>query len=246
MSNYVEFATLYDELMNDFDYENWSNYIEEIFNRNVVKPHKLLEMACGTGSLSYYLAKKRYDLVCFDLSSDMLSKAYEKLGKFKNVKLLKQDMINFNINEKFDSVISICDSINYIVDKEDLVQCFQNVYNHLSENGIFIFDINSFYKLKEIIGNNTFIEDREDVFYTWQNYYNEDTNICEFFLTFFKLDENDLYYRFDEEHTERAYKVDEIIECLNSAGFTNVNYYNGFTFDDVTETSERINFVVKK
>lgn len=246
MSNYVEFATLYDELMNDFDYENWSNYIEEIFNRNEVKPHKLLEMACGTGSLSYYLAKKRYDLVCFDLSSDMLSKAYEKLGKFKNVKLLKQDMINFNINQKFDSVISICDSINYIVDKNDLVKSFKNVYNHLNENGIFIFDINSFYKLKEIIGNNTFIEDREDVFYTWQNYYNEDTNICEFFLTFFKSDKNDLYYRFDEEHTERAYKVDEIIECLNKAGFGNVNYYNGFTFDDVTETSERINFVVTK
>ena len=246
MSNYVEFATLYDELMNDFDYENWSNYIEEIFNRYKVKPTKLLEMACGTGSLSYYLAKKRYDLVCFDLSSEMLSKAYEKLGKFKNVKLIKQNMINFNINEKFDSVISICDSINYIINKKDLEQCFKNVYNHLNDNGIFIFDINSFYKLKEIIGNNTFIEDREDVFYTWQNNFNEDTNICEFFLTFFKSGENDLYYRFDEEHTERAYRVDEIIECLNNAGFKDVNYYNEFTFDDVSETSERINFVVKK
>src|SRR5690606_23828828 len=137
----------------------------------------------GTGNLSYYLARERYNLVCFDLSPEMLTIAYEKLGKFKNVKLLNQNMIDFNISKKFDSVISICDSINYITRDDDLKKCFKNVYNHLKPNGVFIFDINSYYKLKTIIGNNTFIEDREDVFYTWQNYFDTEKELCEFYLT---------------------------------------------------------------
>lgn len=246
MNNYVEFASLYDELMNDFDYEKWANYIEAIFERYKIIPKDILEMACGTGSLSYHLAKRRYNLVCFDLSSDMLSKAYEKLVKLRNVKLLEQDMINFQINKKFDSVISICDSINYITDKKDLQNCFYNVFSHMNDNGIFIFDINSYYKLKNIIGNNTFIEERENIFYAWQNYYDDEKDICEFYLTFFKDNGADLYHRFQEEHIEKAYKTEEIIQMLNKAGFSKVDYYNGFTLDEVNEFSERINFVAIK
>src|SRR5690554_2449168 len=120
MNIYNEFANLYDELMGDFDYENWFNYIEEIFNRYNKSPKKVLEMACGTGNLSYYLASRGYQLTCFDLSEDMLSKAYAKLRRFKNIKLLNQNMVDFKFNESFDSIISICDSINYITENEDL------------------------------------------------------------------------------------------------------------------------------
>lgn len=246
MNSYIEFASLYDELMNDFDYQMWADYVEEIFLKYDSKPKSILEMACGTGNLSLELAKRRYNLVCFDLSEDMLSKAYKKLGRYNNVKLLNLDMIDFQINKKFDSVISICDSINYITDKENLSQCFKNVYKHLNDKGLFIFDINSFYKLKDIIGNNTFVEDREDVFYTWQNYFDVEKNICEFYLTFFKEDENGMYYRFDEDHMERAYQVDEIMYLLKSAGFSRVDHYNAFTFDETSKTDERINFVAVK
>ena len=142
MNIYNKFAYLYDDLMDNVDYENWFNYIEDIFEKYDKKPKKILEMACGTGNLSYFLAKKGYNLTCFDLSEDMLSEAYGKLRKFKNVKLLNQNMVDFKFSESFNAVISICDSINYITDKKDLIKTFKNVWNHLGEGGIFIFDIN--------------------------------------------------------------------------------------------------------
>lgn len=246
MNIYNRFASIYDELMMDFNYEDWFSYIEEIFNEYDKKPKNVLEMACGTGNLSYYLAKKGYDLTCFDLSEEMLSQAYEKLRKFKNVKLIRQNMIDFNLKGSFTAIISICDSINYITEKEDLLKTFKNVWNHLEDDGIFIFDINSYYKLKYIIGNNTFVEDREDVFYTWQNYYDENKDICEFYLTFFYSEDGECYERFDEEHKERAYKLDEIIELLQQSGFRDVNYFQAFTLEKPVETTERINFVAKK
>lgn len=246
MNIYSRFAYIYDELMGDFDYENWFNYIEEIFKSYNINPKKVLEMACGTGNLSYYLGKKGYKLTCFDLSEDMLSKAYEKLRKFKNVKLLNQDMVNFKFGESFDAVISICDSINYIVDKEDLIKTFNNVWNHLEEGGIFIFDINSYYKLRYIIGNNTFVEDRDHIFYAWENYFDENTDICEFYLTFFVSEDGENFVRFHEEHRERAYKTEEITAMLQDAGFSRIDYFSAFSFDRPSEKTERINFVAIK
>lgn len=246
MDAYNKFAGLYDELMMDFNYEDWFNYIKEILVKYDKDPKKVLEMACGTGNLSYYLAKEGYRLTCFDLSSDMLSKAYEKLRRFKNVQIMNHNMIEFKLNKKFDSIISICDSINYITEKEDLLKTFKNVYDHLEDDGIFIFDINSYYKLKYIIGNNTFAEDREEIFYAWQNYYDENTNICEFYLTFFFSEDGMKFERFDEEHIEKAYMTEEIVELLNEVGFKKVDCFNAFGFDEPTEISERINFVAIK
>jgi len=243
---YNRFASIYDKLMMDFNYEDWFNYIQEILIRFDKQPNQVLEMACGTGNLSYYLAKERYSLTCFDLSSDMLSRAYEKLRRFKNVKLMNQNMVNFNINQSFDCVISICDSINYITEKEDLLKTFKNVWNHLEDDGIFIFDINSYYKLKHIIGNNTFVEDQEDVFYTWQNYYDENKDICEFYLTFFFSEDGESFQRFDEEHREKAYKTEEVVDLLKEAGFKDIRYYGAFGFEDPKEKTERINFVAIK
>lgn len=246
MDTYGKFAGIYDDLMTDFDYEEWFNYIEDILRKNNVKPKNILEMACGTGNLSYYLGKKGYDLTCFDLSADMLSRADEKLSSFNNVRLLNQNMIDFNIYEKFDCILSICDSINYITEKDDLLETFKNVYNHLEDDGIFIFDINSFYKLKYIIGNNTFVEDREDIFYSWENYFDEEDNICEFYLTFFFSEDGKNFQRFDEDHLEKAYKVDEIVDLLKEAGFEDIEYFEAFGFEKPVEETERINFVVKK
>src|SRR5699024_3329386 len=137
-------------------------------------------MACGTGNLTYHLGKAGYSITSFDLSEDMLSIAYNKLMGFSNIKLLQQDMRSFRINEKYDSIIAICDSINYITEKDHLFNTFKNAYAHLNKGGLFIFDINSYYKLKEIIGNNIFIEDRGDIFYTWQNYFDDEKDICQF------------------------------------------------------------------
>ncbi len=241
---YNKFAYIYDELMDDIDYEKWYLYIKSIFTEFEKEPKKLLEMACGTGNLSYYFAKNGYDLTCFDLSNDMLSIAYNKLKNFKTVKILNQNMVNFNINKKFDAIISICDSINYILDEEDLLKTFINVKKHIKENGIFIFDINSYYKLSQIIGNNIFVEDRGDVFYTWENYFDEKSNIVNFFISFFIQEEDGRYSRFNEEHFEKAYKTEKIIELLKRASFNEIYAFDGFTFNKAHEKSERISFVV--
>ena len=246
MEAYREFASLYDKLMNDYDYKMWFNYIEDILKLYKKEPNQILEMACGTGNLSVFLAEKGYKLTCFDLSEEMLAQAYGKLNPYKNVKLLNGNMIDFKINKKFDAIVSICDSINYIINEKDLKNTFINVYEHLEDNGIFIFDINSYYKLKNIIGNNTFIEDREDLFYTWQNDYDITTNICNFYLSFFINNHGDKYTRFDEEHSERAYEIEEIVEFLNNAGFKSVDYYEAFTTEKPGFESERINFVACK
>lgn len=243
---YDNFAYIYDNLMDDFDYKQWFDYIQEIFIRYNKNPVEILEMACGTGSLSYYFAKEGYKLTCFDLSDEMLSIAYDKLKRYKSVKILKQDMTNFNINKKFDSVISICDSINYILDEKDLFKTFTNVYNHLSDDGIFIFDINSYYKLKEVIGHNTFVDDRDNIFCTWQNYFDEEEDISEFYLTFFYSGEGNNFIRFDEVHQEKAYKIHEIKINLRKAGFANIDTYDAFTFHKPSENSERINFIARK
>lgn len=242
MDKYVDFANLYDRLMDDFDYEKWYQYIEDIFKK-YRRPKNILEMACGTGNLSYHLVKAGYDFTGFDLSEEMLSIAYNKLIGYENIKLLQQDMRDFNINQKFDAIIAICDSINYITDSNDLLKTFKNVYKHLDEGGLFIFDINSYYKLKNIIGNNIFTEDRDDVFYIWQNYYDESKDICEFYLTFFESKDGDYYKRIDEVHMEKAYKTEEIKDLLSKAGFKNIDFYHEFTFGSVNEKSERINIV---
>ena len=240
---YNKFAYIYDELMDDIDYEKWYLYIKSIFDKFQKEPKMLLEMACGTGNLSYYFAKNGYDLTCFDLSNDMLSIAYNKLKNFKKVKILNQNMVNFNINKKFDAIISICDSINYILNEEDLLKTFTNVKNHINKNGIFIFDINSYYKLSEIIGDNIFIEDRGDVFYTWENYFDEKNDIVNFFISFFIQEEDGRYFRFNEEHFEKAYKTEKIIKLLKQSYFTEIYVFDGFTFNKAHEKSERISFV---
>lgn len=246
MNNYGKFAHIYDDLMTDFNYESWFEYIKSIFKKYDIAPNRILEMACGTGNLSYYLAKEGYDLTCFDLSPDMLAKTYEKLRKYRNVEIINQNMIDFKLKSKYEAVISVCDSINYILKNKELEATFKNVWNHLEDKGVFIFDINSYYKLKNIIGNNTFIHDKEDVFYVWENYFDGAKDICEFYLTFFFKENTSKYKRFDEIHMERAYKVDYVEELLYRVGFTSVDYYKGFTFDDIDDKTERINFVAVK
>ncbi len=243
MDAYNEFAYIYDELMDDFDYDKWADYIREIFEKYGREPRTILEMACGTGNLTHELAQDGYRLTAFDLSEEMLAQAYKKLGRYKNVNLLNLDMIDFELNRKYDSVIAICDSINYILQEEDLLSSFKNVYEHLEDGGLFIFDINSYYKLKEIIGKNTFVSEGENTFYSWQNYYDDKYDICDFFLTFFVEGQDGKYTRFDEEHSEKAYKVQTIVDLLKKAGFKKIDYYEGFSFREPVKDTQRINFV---
>lgn len=246
MDKYGQFASIYDKLMDSFDYSNWAEYIIEILNKNKIQSNKILELACGTGSLTRELLKRGFKVDAFDLSNDMLVQAQQKLSKFKNLRLFNMDMTEFNLSSTYDVAVSICDSLNYILDLEDLLKVFNNVYKHLNTGGIFIFDINSDYKIGTILGDNIFIEDREEVFYTWENKFNSRTKIGIYYLTFFTSTDGREYRRFDEIHKQRAYSVDEIHLMLERAGFKNIEATDAFGFEKITETSERINFIAIK
>ncbi len=247
MGQYENFAFIYDELMQDVDYEEWVQYIEKIIEKEKVQVKNILELACGTGNLTIPLAKRGYDIVGVDLSEEMLSVAREKsLKKGIEIIYLNQDMreLDFEIYD-LDCIICGCDGFNYILEEEDLKNIFKKSYDLLKENGIFLFDISSYFKISQILSNNTFGENKEDVAYIWENYFDEEENIIEMNVAFF-MKEGKLFKRFEEIHYQRGYKNEEIILILESIGFKDIKLYKDFTFFEGDEKGERIFFVCKK
>lgn len=241
---YKEFSYYYDELMKDVDYEKWSRYIIDVLRVNNIKHRDICEMACGTGKMAVNMALNGFSVTAFDLSPDMLACASESAASSKvDVRFLQQDMRDIKIKDTFGIILCLCDSINYITEVEDLRSVFKWVRSHLKSDGIFIFDINSSYKLREIIGNNTFTYNTDDLCYIWDNYL-DDENIVEFYLTFFAK-EGSLYRRFDEVHAERIYETREIMDLLKEAGFTRMGINAGLSFEEVGPSTQRINFTIR-
>lgn len=248
MDQYKDFAFIYDELMNEVDYNGWVEYIEEIIKKEGTKVQNILELACGTGNLTIPLTKKKYDIAGIDISEEMLGVAREKAEKEGvELVLLQQDIaeLDFDITN-LDCVLCACDGFNYITYDEDLENVFKKTYELLKENGLFIFDISSFYKLSSVLGNNMYGENREDVAYMWQNYFDDEENLVEMELAFFVKDEDGRFERFEEVHQQRAYTEEEILDMLQSVGFKDIKVYSDFTFEAPKEDSERIFFVGKK
>jgi len=240
---YEKFALIYDELIDDIDYNTWGDFINKILELKDLTPQNTLEMACGTGKLTVELSKFISNIDAFDLSSDMLSIAYNKFKDNRNVRLYNLDMKNFKFNKKYDLVICGCDSLNYITNPDDLNKIFFNVKEHLNQNGLFIFDINSYYKISKIIGNNIFLNEKDRIFYTWDSSYDEKLEICDYFLTFFVLKNYNLYERFDEHHRQKAYKTEYIERKLIENGFRSVYKYSDYSFEQIDDTTQRICFV---
>ncbi len=244
--SYSGFAYIYDRLMQDIDYDAWVDYIEAIFDRCGVTPKLVLELACGTGNICCRMAQRGYDMIGIDLSQDMLNIAVPKAEeKDLDILYLQQDMREFELYGTVDAVLCLIDSVNYITQEKDLIQVFKLVRNYLNPGGLFIFDINSAHKLKEIIGSNTFVVNEDDIFYVWENNYDEKDEICEFFLTFF-VKEGRKYNRIDEYHREKAYSTCVIKDCLKKAGLYLVDIYEPFSFQKPMEKSERIFFVAQR
>lgn len=242
---YGEFAKIYDELINeDIDYDNMINRIIGACRENNVNFNDYLDVACGTGNVTLRLAKYFKDIYAVDLSEDMLREAFEKFksNKIKG-KIICQNMAELTLNKKFDLITSVLDSTNYITEEEDLLSYFIRIKEHLKEDGLFIFDVNSYYKLSEILGNNIYTYSEEEVFYTWENVFEED--LLSMFLTFF-VKQGDLYERFEEEHLERAYTEEMLEENLLKAGLKVISKFDGYSDEKVKEDTERIMYIVKK
>jgi ubiquinone/menaquinone biosynthesis C-methylase UbiE len=244
MESYREFAEIYDELINDdIDYNEWQNTILKLCRDYNVNAEDYLDVACGTGNMTVLLAPHFKNIWGVDLSEDMLFQAEEKLREARlRARFICQDMRYLNLNKKFDLITCCLDAVNYLLEEEDLRLYFKSINNHLKKDGLFVFDINSYYKLKEIIGNNTFTYCEKDVAYIWENSYEND--IAYMYLTFF-VKEGKSYNRFDEEHREKAHKEDFVERMLKECGLEVKNKMDNYK-NSINEHSERITYIVGK
>ena len=246
---YKLFSDFYDQLVFDIDYEKYSNNIKEKLFLNKIYSGNILEIGAGTGNLTRELAKlSDFNILAIDNSLEMISHATEKLIEFNNVDYIYKDMFDFNYKlYEFDAVVSLLDVINYITEIEDLEYIFSSVYESLKEGGIFIFDINSRYKLLEVLGNNTYVYETDDIFYTWENTIDEEFDDLVYFdLNFFYKEADGRYTRIYEEQVERYHSIETISNILKNSGFTNIEYYDEDCGEYIENKTQRILFSAKK
>lgn len=244
---YGGFAHMYDALTGDVDYSKWADYYYKIFRRYGIEPNLGLDLGCGTGSITLEMHKRGCDMIGVDLSAEMLSVARERAAEEnRDILFLNQDMTEFELYGTVSFAVSSLDCMNYITNKNSLKRVFKLVNNYLDPKGLFIFDMNTEYKLSTVLGNNTYVYEENGIFYTWQNYYDKKSRTCDFYLTFFEEDKNGLYRRFDEVHTERAYGIDEVVEMLEKSGMKVEGVFDDKTFNKPTENSTRVFFVARE
>lgn len=253
MDAYTSFAAVYDTFMDNIPYEEWKSYLKELLKEYGVQDGLVLDLGCGTGTMTELLAADGYDMIGVDNSEEMLEIAREKQIKSGHeILYLLQDMREFELYGTVGAVFSICDSLNYITEPEELKQVFRWVNNYLDPGGIFIFDFNTEYKYREVLGDQTIAEAREDCSFIWDNYYYEEERINEYELNLFIREdaesetEGDLYRRFRETHFQRAYTLEEITGIVEESGLQFVTAYEAFTKEPPSKNSERIYVIARE
>jgi predicted TPR repeat methyltransferase len=242
MSSYNAFAQFYDRLTENVDYKVRSEYISNFFSKYGNGGKKVLDLACGTGTISKYLSDMYYDVTGIDLSNDMLTIAQDKCcGK---VQFLHGDITDFSLPCLYDYCICLLDSLNHLTSHNDWIRCFECVYNSLNKDGLFIFDVNTPYKHRSILCDNTFVFDEDDFFLSWDNEYIGDCDRVRILLDIFVFNGKN-YDRFSEEFEEIAFDISDIKKCLSN-WFDVIGIYDELTTDSPKEDSERLYFVCKR
>jgi SAM-dependent methyltransferase len=253
---YRKFSLVYDEMMAGVDYQRWADYVYDLASpcRNI---EKILDIACGTGNLTFALAKKGCDVTGIDVSSDMIAIARAKLldsaeeyGEYKGLKeykvrFLVQDMRMIDLEIQYDLVVCACDGMNYLLDINDLRNACVSVRNVLHSGGVFIFDISSEYKLREIIGDNTFTENFVNSSYIWENCWDEEKKLSYQNLTIFYR-KGQMYEKIEEQHIQKAHSEAEISDCLLEQGFSDIRFYDAFSLAPAKKDSERFFVFARK
>lgn len=257
---YTDFARVYDELMDNTPYEEWGDRLDELIRKygvsaperdaeNLLDSEKnlVVDLGCGTGTLAELLYEKGYDMIGVDASESMLNIAMDKKAESgSEILYLQQDMRELELYSTVGTVYSVCDSLNYILEEEELKTVFSLVNNYLFPGGIFIFDFNTDYKYREVIGNTTITENREDCSFIWENYYDPEEEINEYDLTIFVQEEENLFRRFTETHFQRGYTVEQMLRLVEEAGMKVVEVKDADTGEAVTEQSERVYMVARE
>jgi SAM-dependent methyltransferase len=261
MASYENFAAVYDTFMDNVPYRDWAAFLTGRLREYGIHDGILLDLGCGTGSLTQILAEAGYDMIGVDASSDMLEIAAEKQektpGMAGRILYLLQDMREFELYGTVRAVISSCDSLNYLTAEEDLLQTFRLVNNYLDPGGIFLFDMNTVYACENLLADHTFAENREDCSFIWENYYDPESMLNEYDLTLFlradagtsgltddgareRVPDRSLWRRFTETHLERAYSLDQVKKLLERAGMEYIGAFDGYSSRPCTAQSERM------
>ncbi len=246
VETYSGFAQVYDMFMDNVPYDEWCEYLHGLLCENGVASGLVLDLGCGTGNVTERLASYGYDMIGIDNSDEMLNIALDKSEQSDHdILYLHQDMREFELYGTVRAIVSICDSINYITDPEDLLSVFQLANNYLDAGGVFIFDLNTIYKY-ENIGDTTIAENRDNSSFIWENSYYGDERINEYELTLFVREDGEKYDKYVENHIQRAYTVKEISDIIHQAGMELVAVYDAFTKKPPNEKSERIYVIAKE
>lgn len=270
MEAYTGFAQVYDTFMDNTPYEEWCDYLMELLKkyddkgrvtstgtetdditRENLKQERnvILDLGCGTGSLTELLARRGYDMIGIDNAQEMIRIAMDKRTQSGlDILYLLQDMREFELYGTVGAVVSVCDSVNYLLEEEDIIQTFRLVNNYLYPGGLFVFDFNTVYKYKEVIGDVTIAENREECSFIWENYYHKAEEVNEYDLTIFVQDEKeaDTYRRFQETHYQRGYRLEQIKDYLQRAGLIFLEAIDADTHAEVTDVSERVYIVARE
>ncbi len=297
MDSYTEFAKVYDLFMDNVPYEEWGTLLRSKLREYKVgklplrdenlkqEQNTVVDLCCGTGIMTQLLAKEGYDMIGIDLSEDMREVARERSRKEtgeqdpesqkgsekekeKQILYLCQDMREFELFGTVGAVVCICDSLNYLIEEEDLLQTFRLVNNYLFPGGVFLFDFNTVHKYRDVIGDSVIAENREEASFIWENTYYEEEKINEYDLTFFvkeaaegdakeqpsikkekgtagegtpeRREEEVRYRKFTETHVQRGYEPEEVADLLKQAGMLLLEMRDSDTGGAVTKDTERV------
>ena len=248
MDAYTNFASVYDTFMDNIPYGEWAEYLIGLLKEYGIQDGLVLDLGCGTGNMTELLAAFGYDMIGIDNAEEMLEIAMEKRAESRHdILYLLQDMREFELYGTVRAIVSICDSINYITEESELVEVFRLANNYLDPKGIFIFDFNTVYKYRDVLGNQTIAEDREECSFIWDNYYYEEEQINEYELSLFIKEKNsDLYRKYQETHYQKSYDLQTIRGLVEQAGLEYITAYDAFTKHSPKEESERIYVITRE
>lgn len=245
-SSYESFAQVYDELMDNVPYDEWAQFYIEKLKENGIEEGIICDLGCGTGNMTLRLARAGFDMIGVDCSEEMLSIAREKQQEGEGILYLLQDMCEFELYGTVRACVSVCDCLNYLLEEEQLLAVFKLVNNYLDPEGIFVFDFNTDYKYRQVIGDTVIAENRDDCSFIWENFYDEEEQINEYDLTIFVEKEKNLFQKFTETHFQRGYTLEQMKALLEEAGLTFIQAVDMDTKGQPSEISERICIVARE
>lgn len=244
---YTSFAEVYDQLMDNVNYERWADLYREILMAYGVAGGKMCECACGTGSLTIPLQKRGYMMTGVDLSQEMLWIAAQKARKLgMGIPFVQQDMRKLHLHRQMDAVIATCDGVNYLHEDKDVMAFFIAAYNALRPGGVLVFDVSTPWKLENLRGDQIICEDRSDVTYMWQNRFDKLRGLLDMHLCIFLRQKDGSYRRIDEEQRQRAHTAENLCTLLRGARFTQIRVFGGGRMESPRENEQRWHIAAMK